>query len=60
VALTELTRLLFPGMLARRRGKVMLLTSTAAFQPGPRMALRPTMSAAAAARIGYRRLTVVC
>jgi len=39
VALTELTRLVLPGMVARRRGKVMLLASTAAFQPGPRMAV---------------------
>jgi uncharacterized protein len=102
VALTELTRRLVPGMIARRRGKVILVASTAGFQPGPRMAvyfatkayvlsfgeaiayelrgtgitvttvcpgatatnffkvagsrsaLRPTMSAAAVARIGYR------
>jgi short-subunit dehydrogenase len=39
VALTELTRLLLPGMVARKRGKVMLVASTAAFQPGPRMAV---------------------
>jgi uncharacterized protein len=39
VALTELTRLLLPGMVARRRGKVMLVASTASFQPGPRMAV---------------------
>jgi short-subunit dehydrogenase len=39
VALTELTHLLLPGMVARRRGKVMLVASTAAFQPGPRMAV---------------------
>ena len=39
VALTELTRSLLPGMVARRRGKVMLVASTAAFQPGPRMAV---------------------
>jgi uncharacterized protein len=39
VALTELTRLLLPGMVARRRGSVMLLASTAAFQPGPQMAV---------------------
>jgi short-subunit dehydrogenase len=38
VTLTDLTRALLPGMLARRRGKIMLLASTAAFQPGPHMA----------------------
>jgi uncharacterized protein len=39
VALTELTRLLLPGMTARRRGRIMLVASTAGFQPGPRMAV---------------------
>jgi hypothetical protein len=39
VALTELTRLLLPGMVARGRGKLMLVASTAAFQPGPGMAV---------------------
>jgi short-subunit dehydrogenase len=39
VAVTELTRALLPGMLARRKGKVMLVASTAAFQPGPQMAV---------------------
>jgi short-subunit dehydrogenase len=39
VALTELTRLLMPGMVVRRRGKVLLVASTASFQPGPRMAV---------------------
>jgi uncharacterized protein len=39
VALTELTRLLLPGMVARRHGRVMLVASTAAFQPGPQMAV---------------------
>jgi uncharacterized protein len=39
VALTELTRLLLPPMIARRRGRILLVASTAAFQPGPRMAV---------------------
>jgi uncharacterized protein len=39
VALTELTRLLLPPMVARGRGKVLLLASTAGFQPGPQMAV---------------------
>jgi short-subunit dehydrogenase len=39
VALTELTRLVLPQMVACNRGKVMLLASTAAFQPGPGMAV---------------------
>ena len=39
VALTDLTRLLLPGMLARRRGRIMLVASVAAFQPGPQMAV---------------------
>lgn len=39
VALTELTRLLLPGMIARRRGRIMMVASVAAFQPGPGMAV---------------------
>jgi hypothetical protein len=39
VALTELTRLLLPGMVARRRGRILLVASTAAFLPGPGMAV---------------------
>jgi uncharacterized protein len=39
VALTELTRLLLPGMLARRHGRIMLVASTAGFLPGPGMAV---------------------
>ena len=39
VALTELTRLVLPQMVARKRGRVMLLASTASFLPGPGMAV---------------------
>jgi short-subunit dehydrogenase len=39
VTLTELTRAFLPGMVARGRGSVMLVASTAAFQPGPQMAV---------------------
>ena len=39
VALTELTKLLLPGMVARRSGRILNLASTAAFQPGPLMAV---------------------
>jgi len=38
-ALTHLTRLFLPTMLARRGGKIMNVASTAAFQPGPLMAV---------------------
>lgn len=37
--LTELTRLFLPAMLQRRRGGVLNVASTAAFQPGPYMAV---------------------
>ena len=39
VALTHLTKLFLPGMIGRRRGYVMQVASTAAFQPGPLMAV---------------------
>lgn len=39
LALTELTKLLLPGMLGRRRGAIVNVASTAAFQPGPLMAV---------------------
>jgi uncharacterized protein len=39
VALTELTRLFLPPMLARRGGRIMNVASTAGFQPGPLMAV---------------------
>lgn len=37
-ALVALSRLFLPGMVARRRGGLLNLASTAAFQPGPLMA----------------------
>jgi hypothetical protein len=38
-ALTELTRLFLPPMIARRNGRIMNVASTAAFQPGPFLAV---------------------
>lgn len=39
VALTQLTRRYLPGMLERGEGKILNLASTAAFLPGPNMAV---------------------
>ncbi len=38
-ALTQLTALLLPGMLERRRGAILNVASTAAFQPAPHQAV---------------------
>jgi short-subunit dehydrogenase len=38
MSLVALTKLLLPGMVARRRGRILNVASTAAFQPGPLMA----------------------
>jgi len=39
VALVELTKLVLPQMVARRGGRILNVASTAAFQPGPLMAI---------------------
>ncbi len=38
-ALTQLTKLFLPHMLERKRGRILNVASTAAFQPGPLMAV---------------------
>ena len=39
ITLTMLTRLLIPDMILRKQGKILQVASTAAFQPGPLMAV---------------------
>jgi len=39
IALTELTRRVVPGMMEREAGRILNMASTAAFQPGPLMAI---------------------
>jgi len=39
VAVTHLTKLTLPGMLERKRGRILNVASTAGFQPGPLMAV---------------------
>ena len=38
-ALTDLCRAVVPGMIGRKRGAILNVASTAAFQPGPKMAV---------------------
>lgn len=66
-SLTALTRLLLPGMLARDRGGVLNVASTAAFQPGPLMAVYYATKAyvlsfteAVAEEVAGSRVTVSC
>jgi len=39
IAVTHLTKLALPGMLERKRGRILNVASTAGFQPGPLMAV---------------------
>ncbi len=66
-ALTELTRLLLPPMIARRGGRIMNVASTAGFQPGPLMAVYYatkayviSFSEAIANEVRHSGVTVTC
>jgi uncharacterized protein len=66
-ALTALTRIFLPGMLQRNRGGVLNVASTAAFQPGPLMAVYYATKAyvesfteAVAEEVSGTRLRVSC
>jgi uncharacterized protein len=66
-ALTELTRLFLPPMIARRGGRIMNVASTAGFQPGPLMAVYYatkayviSFSEAIANELRDSRVTVTC
>jgi short-subunit dehydrogenase len=66
-ALTELTRLFLPAMLARHGGRIMNVASTAGFQPGPMMAVYYatkayviSFSEALANEAGKSGVTVTC
>jgi short-subunit dehydrogenase len=56
-ALTELTRLFLPGMIARHSGRIMNIASTAGFQPGPLMAV---YYEAIANELRHSGVTVTC
>ena len=66
-ALTELTRLFLPPMIARRNGRIMNVASTAAFQPGPLLAVYYatkayvlSFSEAVANELRHSGVTVTC
>lgn len=66
-ALTQLTRLLLPQMIARRSGRIMNVASTAGFQAGPLMAVYYatkayviSFSEAIANELGKSGVTVTC
>jgi short-subunit dehydrogenase len=66
-ALTALTRAFLPGMLERRRGRILNVASTAAFQPGPFMAVYYaskayvlSLSEALAEEVAGSGVTVTC
>ena len=67
VALTHLTKLLLPGMVRRGRGRVLTVASTAAFLPGPLMAVYYaskayvlSLSEALAEEVAGTGVTVTC
>jgi short-subunit dehydrogenase len=67
IALTELTRVFLPTMLARRNGRIMNVASTAGFQPGPLMAVYYatkayviSFSEALANEVRHSGVTVTC
>jgi short-subunit dehydrogenase len=67
IALTALTRLYLPDMLPRRRGRILNIASTAAFQPGPGLAVYCaskayvlSLSEALHAEVGGTGVTVTC
>ncbi len=66
-ALTDLTKLLLPGMVERGRGRILNVASTAAFQPGPFMAVYYatkayvlSLSQALAEEVSGTGVTVTC
>lgn len=66
-ALTALTRAFLPGMLERKRGRILNVASTAAFQPGPFMAVYYaskayvlSLSEALAEEVAGSGVTVTC